>query len=135
MKASDGQILLKIILPTKVLLERQAVKVTAEAENGSFTLLPRHVDFVAILVPSLLSFVSPQGKEHFFAVDEGILIKHEDKVTVSTQHAIKGDDLGMLQQTISKQFRALSDREKTARSVLANLEVTTIRRFMELGEF
>jgi len=132
----NGQpMLLKVILPTKVLLEMPAIKVTAEAENGSFSLLPRHLDFVAILVPSLLSFVSPQGKEQFFAVDEGILIKQEDQVTVSTQHAIKGDDLGLLRQTIAEQFRVLSDREKTARSVLVNLEVSTIRRFIELGEF
>lgn len=127
--------LLKIILPTKILLEQHAIKITAEAENGSFTLLPRHVDFVAILVPSLLSLVSPDGKEQFFAVDEGILVKKGDKVTVSTQHAVKGEDLGMLRQTIAQQFQILSEREQTARSVLINLEVSTIRRFIELGEF
>ncbi|MEE3719740.1 F0F1 ATP synthase subunit epsilon [Tumidithrix elongata RA019] len=127
--------LLKIILPTKILLETEVSKVVAEAENGSFCLLPRHVDFVAILVPSLLSFIPEEGKEQFWAVDEGILIKQEDTVTVSTQHAVKGEDLGMLRQTIAQQFRAFSDREKTARSVLAKLEISTIRRFIELGEF
>ncbi len=48
---------LKVLLPTEVLVDEEVVKVTAEAENGSFCLLPRHIDFVAALVPSLLSFV------------------------------------------------------------------------------
>ena len=49
---------LKVVLPTKILLELDVLKVNAEAENGMFCLLPHHLDFVATLVPSLISFVS-----------------------------------------------------------------------------
>ncbi len=126
---------LKVILPTKILLETGAIKVIAEAENGIFCLLPRHLDFVATLIPSLLSFVSPQGQEQFLAIDQGILIKHEDEVTVATQYAVQGSDLGMLRQTVEQQFRLMDEREKTARSVLAKLELNTIRHFIELGEY
>ena len=126
---------LKVVLPTKIMLETGAIKVIAEAENGMFCLLPRHLDFVATLIPSLLSFVSPQGQEEFLAIDQGILIKHGDRVTVATQHAVKGGDLGMLRQTVEQQFRLIDERETTARSVLAKLEVSTIRRFIELGEY
>lgn len=126
---------LKVVLPTKIMLETGALKVIAEAENGMFCLLPRHLDFVATLIPSLLSFVSPQGQEEFLAIDQGILIKHGDRVTVATQHAVKGGDLGMLRQTVEQQFRLIDERETTARSVLAKLEVSTIRRFIELGEY
>jgi hypothetical protein len=45
---------LTILLPGEVFLEAEAAKVIAEAGNGSFCLLPRHVDFVAALVPGLL---------------------------------------------------------------------------------
>ncbi len=48
---------LKILLPTEIMLDEEVTKVTAEAGNGSFCLLPRHIDFVAALVPGLLSFV------------------------------------------------------------------------------
>lgn len=126
---------LKVVLPTKIMLETGALKVIAEAENGMFCLLPRHLDFVATLIPSLLSFVSPQGQEEFLAIDQGILIKHGDRVTVATQHAVKGGDLGILRQTVEQQFRLIDERETTARSVLAKLEVSTIRRFIELGEY
>ena len=33
---------LKVVLPTKILLETDVVQVNAEAENGMFCLLPRH---------------------------------------------------------------------------------------------
>lgn len=45
---------LKVLLPTEVLIDEAASKITAEAENGCFCLLPNHVDFVAGLVPGLL---------------------------------------------------------------------------------
>ena len=48
---------LKVVLPTKILINTTAIKVIAEAENGIFCLLPRHIDFVTTLIPSLLSFV------------------------------------------------------------------------------
>ena len=125
----------KVVLPTKILIEIAVIKVIAEAENGVFCLLPRHLDFVATLIPSLLSFVPPQGQEQFLAIDRGILLKHEDEVTVATQYAVQGGDLGMLKQTVEQQFHSTDEREKTARSVLAKLEVNTIRHFIELGEY
>ncbi|NMC75543.1 MAG: F0F1 ATP synthase subunit epsilon, partial [Geobacteraceae bacterium] len=42
---------LTVLLPTGVLVDQEVTKVTAEAENGSFCLLPRHIDFLAALVP------------------------------------------------------------------------------------
>ncbi|MBN3948216.1 MAG: F0F1 ATP synthase subunit epsilon [Nostoc sp. NMS7] len=126
---------LKVVLPTKILIETAAIKVIAEAENGIFCLLPRHIDFVATLIPSLLSFISPQGQEQFFAIDQGILIKHGDEVTVATQNAVQGGDLGMLKKTVEQQFHLIDEREKTARSVLEKLEINTIRHFIELGEY
>ncbi|MBR8835023.1 MAG: F0F1 ATP synthase subunit epsilon [Stigonema ocellatum SAG 48.90 = DSM 106950] len=126
---------LKVVLPTKILMETAAIKVIAEAENGMFCLLPRHLDFVTTLIPSLLSFVSPQGQEQFLAINQGILIKHGDEVTVATQNAVQGGDLGMLRKTVEQQFQLIDEREKTARSVLAKLEVNTIRHFIELGEY
>ena len=126
---------LKVVLPTKILINTTAIKVIAEAENGIFCLLPRHIDFVTTLIPSLLSFVSPQGEEQFMAIDQGILIKQGNQVTVATQNAIQGGDLGKLKQTVNQQFRLMDEREKNARSVLAKLEINTIRNFIELGEY
>ncbi|MEA5477085.1 F0F1 ATP synthase subunit epsilon [Pseudanabaena galeata UHCC 0370] len=125
---------LKVVLPTKILMKLDVLKLNAEAENGMFCLLPRHLDFVATLVPSLISLITFEDEEKFLAIDQGILVKQGDQVTVATPHAVQGVDLGMLKQTVEQQFRLIDEREKIARSVLAKLEVSTIRGFIKLGE-
>lgn len=123
---------LKVLLPSEVLIDQEATKVLAEAENGAFCLLPRHVDFSAALVPGILSFVSDRGVEEFLAVDEGIIIKCGSEVLVSTRNAVTGPDLGSLRKRVEERFLALEDREKRSRSALAKLEASFVRRFMEL---
>ena len=125
---------LKVLLPTEVLVDSEVTKVVAEAENGSFCLLPRHIDLVAALVPGLLSYTTVAGQEVFLAVDEGILVKCGDEVLVSTRNAVQGPDLGTLQRTIDEQFRVLDEHEKMARTAIAKLEADLARRFMELQQ-
>lgn len=129
-----GAMQLKVILPTVLLIDVPVIKVLAEAANGAFCLLPRHVDFVAALVPSLFTFVARDGQEHVLAVDGGVLVKCGPEVRVSTRHAVQGPDLGQLKQIIEAQFRTLDEREARARAILAKLEADTVRRFVKLGE-
>jgi F-type H+-transporting ATPase subunit epsilon len=123
---------LKIVLPSEVLTDREVAKVIAEAENGSFCLLPRHVDFLAALVPGILAFETEDGSEEFIGVDEGILVKVGSDVLVSTGNAVIGPDLGTLRKRIKENFDVLDDREKMARSAASKLEANLVRRFMEL---
>lgn len=125
---------LRILLPTRILLDERVQKVSAEAENGSFTLLPRHIDFVTALRPGVLSCVLEDGTEVFLAVDESILVKREGDVLVSTLRAVRSDDLEKLEALIETEFEHLDEHEKKARSALVGLETTMIRRFLELGE-
>ena len=125
---------LKILLPTKVLLEEEVTKVSAEAENGSFTLLPRHIDFVTALVPGLLSFVTRDGREVFLAVDSGILVKCGPEVLVSVRRSVQGTVLGKLKDTVLQEFRTIDEREEHTRSVMARLEADFIRRFIKLED-
>ena len=124
---------LKVLLPAEVLLNEEVEKVTAEAENGFFTLLPRHVDFVAALVPGIFSSLTTGGTEHFLALDEGILVKQGDQVYVSAARAMPGDNLDQLQDTVENELKVLSENEKKARTVMSRMEVDTLRRFSRLG--
>ena len=123
---------LKVLLPSRVLVDEQVSKVVAEAGNGFFALLPRHVDFLAALVPGLFSFVTTEGREEFLAVDEGILVKVGQEVLVSTRNATRGPDLGVLQRTVEEQYRRQDERERQTRSALAKLEADLVRRFIDL---
>ena len=124
---------LKVLLPAEVFLDEEVEKVTAEAVNGFFTLLPRHVDFVAALVPGIFSYQDSGGAEHFLALDEGVLVKQSDQVFVSAARAIRGDDLGELQDTVESELKVLDDNDKKARTVMSRLEADTLRRFTRLG--
>jgi F-type H+-transporting ATPase subunit epsilon len=126
---------LKVLLPTEILVDQEVTKVIAEAENGSFCLLPRHIDFVAALPPGILIFESAEGHEEFIAVDEGTLVKVGREVLVSTRNAVRSSELGTLKQIVEQEFRVLDDREKIAHSASAKLEADLVRRFIELGEY
>ncbi len=123
---------LKVLLPTEILVDEEVTKVIAEGENGSFCLLPRHVDFVSALVPGLFSFEKQEGEEEFLALDRGILVKCKDDVYVSARNAARGADLGQLRKTVEEQFKVLNEREKNARSAMAKIEAGFVRRFMEI---
>ena len=126
---------LKVLLPTEILVDQEVTKVIAEAENGSFCLLPRHIDFVAALPPGILIFESAEGHEEFIAVDEGTLVKVGREVLVSTRNAVRSSELGTLKQIVEQEFRVHDDREKMTRSASAKLEADLVRRFIELGEY
>jgi F-type H+-transporting ATPase subunit epsilon len=123
---------LKILLPYEVFVHKEVDKVRAEAVNGSFCLLPRHIDFVAALVPGLLSVQKSGTPEEYYAMDEGILVKKGDEVLVSTRNAASIPDLGQLKQIVEEQFKSLDDNEKKARTAAARLEADIVRRFMEI---
>lgn len=125
---------LQVLLPTEVLVDEETTKVIAEAENGAFCLLPRHIDFVAALVPGLLCFCDREGKESYAAIDEGILIKCGRDVSVSTLNGVRGSNLAELSALVGERFLALDEHERKARTALARLEAGTLRGFLELQE-
>lgn len=125
---------LRVCLPERLLVDEPSGKVVAEARNGSFGLLPRHVDFVAALVPGILSFWDADGRERFVAVDEGVLVKAGHDVLVSVRDAVVGEELGSLRETVQEQFIELDEHSRAARSALARLEAGVVRSFIELRE-
>jgi F-type H+-transporting ATPase subunit epsilon len=125
---------IKVMLPTEILVDEPVTKVIAEAENGSFCMKPHHIDFVAALVPGLLTFVTEAGEERFLAVAEGTLVKCGPEVLVSTHNAVQGTDLARLKESILSRDREADEHEYIARSALARLEAGVIRRFVELEE-
>lgn len=126
---------IKIALPTRLIYDGEVRKVSGEAANGSFTMLPRHIDFVTALVPGILFFdtAGEETEEVFFAVDEGILVKCGPEVLVSTRNAVRSTDLESLHNTIHEHFEVLDEQERRARSALVRLEADFVRRYLEIG--
>jgi len=125
---------MKLLVPRQTLIDEPVRKISAEAENGSFTLLPRHVDFVTALVPGILSFVDESGTERLLAVAKGILVKQADSVLVSTANAFEGRELGSLNDIVAGLYDVSEEHDRIARGALARLEANIVRRFIELGK-
>jgi|SaaInlV_120m_DNA_3_1039746.scaffolds.fasta_scaffold00070_32 F-type H+-transporting ATPase subunit epsilon len=129
---------LKILMPTEILFDGEVTKVVAEAQNGLFCLLPRHIDFVSALVPGILYFYRSSSnsdsynKENFVAIDTGVLVKCGEQILVSVLNAVRAEDIERLKSMVSQRFLNLSEHEMLARAALTRLEAGTIRRFIEL---
>lgn len=124
---------LGIYLPTKIYWQGDGiVKIIAEGLEGFFTLLPRHVDYIAVLVPGVLTVEAQSGETSYFAVDHGALVKQGATVNISTRNCIRGDDFKSLVAVVAEEFKQIDELEKKARTALAGLEHSMLRRFAEL---
>ena len=124
---------LRVLAPTAVVVDEEVRKVTTEAPNGSFTLLPRHVDFVTELTPGILLFETSSGEETPVAIDNATLVKCGAEVRVSARNAVVGRSLEELRRTVEEEFAAKAEHDAVTRSASAHLEIELARRFMELG--
>lgn len=122
---------IRIILPSKTVLDQEADKITAPGTEGSFQLLPKHIDFVSSLSPGILS-VFFEGEVVYYAINQGILVKQGDIVSVACLQAIRGTMLETLGDTVDASFRSQDENERRMNEVLTKLEVDTLRLFMEL---
>jgi F-type H+-transporting ATPase subunit epsilon len=123
---------LRVLLPVDILYDGHIAKITAEALDGSFTLLPHHIDVVAALVPGLMSYTTDGGTEEFLAVGEGILVKTGDRVLVSVANGMRGPDLGSLERVMRGEFNKLTELDLRARSALSRLQADIVRRHLGL---
>jgi F-type H+-transporting ATPase subunit epsilon len=123
---------LKIILPTEILIDEEVTKVIAEAESGSFCLLPHHADFVTALAPGLLTFNDLQGSEKILSVDMGILVKCGPEVNVSTRNAVVGTRLETLKQKVEEEYLTKDEQERLTYAAVSRMEANFMRHFTDL---
>ncbi|MDA3831847.1 MAG: F0F1 ATP synthase subunit epsilon [Spirochaetales bacterium] len=123
-----------LILPHKIYYQHDEVsKLSAEGLEGHFTLLPAHIDYVSVLVPSIMHLTTRE-KEYFFAVDHGTLIKRGSVVKISCRNAVEGEDINQLARVVTEKFKEIDEMEKKARTALLGLEYGVLRGFSKLGK-
>jgi F-type H+-transporting ATPase subunit epsilon len=125
---------LRIITPERVTHYDNVRRVVAEAPDGFFGILPRHMDHVTQLVAGILVFETADGLERFVGVNSGTLVKEGATVMVAVRNAIESKDLGQLRERVDAEFRQHTEGEREARSALARLEAHMIRSFRELQD-
>lgn len=125
---------LTILLPSRTVVDREVTKLVAEAPNGFFCLLPRHVDFTTAIVAGIVAFTTPEGEEVFVAVDEGVLVKQSATVRVSTRNAVMGEALGRLNERVARQFKNRDERQKRALQAMNRIQAGFVRRFLDIQQ-
>ena len=120
----------KLILPYKTILDKEAKKITAPGIEGEFQIMPKHIDATWSLKSGILTINSDE--DLYFAINTGVLVKQGDLVYISVFQAIAGDSLRNLAETVKNTLRDVSDRERKAREVLVKLEAETIKKFTEI---
>lgn len=124
---------LRILLPSKVFLDEEVVKVTGESPLGGFTLKPRHIDMATAIVPGIMSYRTESGEDIHLAVDRGVAVKRGPTITVAAHNAVRGE-LGTLESEVRKMLTVTDEHERTARTAVARLEADFVRRFLEFGK-
>lgn len=123
---------IKLILPYRTILDKEVKKITAPGSNGDFQILPRHIDGTWTLRTGILTITDE--KDQYYAINQGVVVKQDNIVYLSTFQAIAGDSLRELSETVRESLSILDEREKKAREVLVRLEIDTIRKFMEIDK-
>ena len=119
-------------LPARILFQGPAARLSGTAADGSFGILPNHVDFVTALVPSVLLVTQPGGAERVFGIDEGLLVKKGHDVDIAVRRGVEADSLASLQKNVGKAFAEMEEEERAARAALSRLEADMVRRFTNL---
>lgn len=124
--------MLRVLLPDRLLYEGRAAKVVAETTSGSRGFLPQHIDFVAPLRQGILISADLEGKERYFAVDRGVLVKKGARITVTTTQGVMAEKLDALQAAIQKARAEQDEHERASQRALVQLETRLVREFLEL---
>ena len=66
---------LTILLPEKTYWQGRVKRVVGEAIDGSFCLLPAHIDFVTIMIPGIFYTITEEDHDVYLAINEGVLLK------------------------------------------------------------
>ena len=125
---------LKTLTPSGIVVDERVTRVRFDAQDGSFTFLPRHADFATVVVPGLVSFEiedgKQAGKEIYMACDKGVLVKANTTVLLSVRRAVISENLAELSRTISEEFKKDEEERKTVNAAMARLEVGLTRQVL-----
>ena len=80
------KIRLRIVTPTRLLIDQEVDEVTAPGVMGEFGVLPNHIAFLTLLVPGEMSYKQGMTK-HYLAVSDGYAEVLNNVMTVLTSAA------------------------------------------------
>jgi len=83
---------LKIITPTKIVIEQEVDEVTVPSADGELTILPKHTSLFSLLVEGIIR-IKQRDKEDNFAIGGGYLETDGESVTILVSRAYHQDEV------------------------------------------
>jgi F-type H+-transporting ATPase subunit epsilon len=124
---------LSIRVPYGPIVEVSEVQsLNLDTTEGSMGLLPHRLDFVAAIVPGILTYTTADQPEAAVALDQGVITKAGDEVQIIVRQAVPGKDWDQLHRLVNEDFLGQSEQERAVRAVLARLEATFFHRFSQV---
>jgi F-type H+-transporting ATPase subunit epsilon len=125
----------RIMTPLEVVWEGDCARVSVQTSSGWWTLLPRHREMVAIVVPGIVSAWLPDGTEMLVATDGGILTKRGRDLSIATRRAAVGASEADLRTVVDRQFAEARKHEQAMQQVIGRLETDFIGSFARTGGY
>jgi F-type H+-transporting ATPase subunit epsilon len=122
---------LEIIAPHRVVARSSVVDLQAADASGRFGIRPGHEDFLTVLVPCVLRYRAPDGTESFAAVDGGVLLVEDGRISIVTRDAVVAGRLEDVADSAAAMLAAREQKERAARSGFAELETSLLRELRE----
>jgi F-type H+-transporting ATPase subunit epsilon len=118
---------LEILVPDSVVLSTTVRSVRAADRSGFFGLWPHHEDFSTLLVPCVLSYRDEDNREHYAAVDGGVLVLQKGRISIGTREAVLADRIEEVADAATAMLAARREEEQTARAEFAELQAALLR--------
>ncbi|MHB1391148.1 MAG: hypothetical protein ACYCXF_07965 [Thermoleophilia bacterium] len=134
MSVGDRSMQLKVLKPSRVVMEKEVVRMLFATEDGYYCLLPRHVDFITVLVPGVLVFEDTAGLPGYVRLQDGMLVKCGREVLASTSDAVMVSGVDQDAGAQQGSDTAARDREHQARAVVAGLQTRFSRDWLRTSE-
>lgn len=118
---------LEILVPDGVVVDVPIRGLRAADTSGLFGLWPNHEDFATLLVPCILSYRDADNREHYAAVDGGVLVLQKGRVSIGTREAVLADRIEEVADVAAAMLTARHEEEHTARAEFAELQAALLR--------
>jgi len=118
---------LEIIAPHRLIVDCRVVALQAADASGRFGIWPGHEDFLTVLIPCVLHYRAEDGQESFAAVDGGVLLLENGRISVATRDAVVAARLDEVADRAAAMLDARKHKEQAARTGFGELESSLLR--------
>lgn len=121
----------RIITPQAVETIEHISFFRAEDKSGSFGILPRHIEFLTTLEPSIAIAVIEE-REHYYAFNGGVLSFKGNALTITAKEFVQSDKVSDLLEMIKRSFKAQEEKERMFSENIENLQKAFIKKLIEM---